>query len=422
MRKRPVVVVGGGLSGLAAAVFLARQGLAVTVLEKGAEVGGRARTRTSRGYAFNLGPHALFPRSRALLRELGVPFTAHVPPGGHMVREGRRHTLPYGPLSLLATGLLTLGGRLEAVRFLAGLSRVDTQALDGVTLADFLQAEIGREEVRQMLRVFARVATYADDPLRTSAGASLDQLRSVAQGGVLYLDGGWQTLVDGLVRQARAEGVTVERRSPVAALERDGARLADGRRVAADAFVLAVDPATASRLVPESRALARAAAEAVPVRAASLDLALERLPRPDALFALAFDRPVYYSVHSASARLAPAGGAVLHAMTYLPAGRESDASSVERELEAFVEDMQPGYERAVVVRRFLPGLVVSNALVTAAGGGLRGRPPVALADRSGVFLAGDWVGPEGQLADASLSSARAAAAAAAQALAPRRAA
>jgi hypothetical protein len=35
---------------------------------------------------------------------------------------------------------------------------------------------------------------------------------------------------------------------------------------------------------------------------------------------------------------------------------------------------------------------------------MRGRAPVELVDAPGVLLAGDWVGPVGLLADASLAS------------------
>jgi pyruvate/2-oxoglutarate dehydrogenase complex dihydrolipoamide dehydrogenase (E3) component len=59
-----------------------------------------------------------------------------------------------------------------------------------------------------------------------------------------------------------------------------------------------------------------------------------------------------------------------------------------------------------VVRRFVPDFLVSNALVAAEDGGYRGRPVVAVEDAPGVFVAGDWVGREGQLADAALASAR----------------
>jgi hypothetical protein len=50
--------------------------------------------------------------------------------------------------------------------------------------------------------------------------------------------------------------------------------------------------------------------------------------------------------------------------------------------------------------------VVSHGLVTAARGGLAGRPGPAVPGEPRLFVAGDWVGPEGLLADASLDSGR----------------
>jgi phytoene dehydrogenase-like protein len=146
----------------------------------------------------------------------------------------------------------------------------------------------------------------------------------------------------------------------------------------------------------------------VSVRAATLDLGLRRLPRPQALVAFGLARPLYFSVHSAVARLAPEGGALVHAMCYV--GSEGRApAAVEAELDALVERVQPGWRAEVVERRFVPELVVANALPLASEGGLAGRPAVAVPERPGLFVAGDWVGPQGQLADASLASARAAA-------------
>jgi monoamine oxidase len=52
-----VSIVGGGRGGLAAALLLAREGLHVTVFEKGDAIGGRTRTiTTSGGYRFDIGP------------------------------------------------------------------------------------------------------------------------------------------------------------------------------------------------------------------------------------------------------------------------------------------------------------------------------------------------------------------------------
>jgi hypothetical protein len=62
----------------------------------------------------------------------------------------------------------------------------------------------------------------------------------------------------------------------------------------------------------------------------------------------------------------------------------------------------------------MPTLPVSRAIVAADGGGYAGRAPVQVPGFENVFVAGDWVGPVGQLADAALASAvRAARAAAA---------
>ncbi|NOT60403.1 MAG: FAD-dependent oxidoreductase, partial [Acidobacteria bacterium] len=55
-----VIIIGGGLAGLTAAVTLARANRRVTLLEKAAQLGGRAMTSHESGFAFNLGPHALY--------------------------------------------------------------------------------------------------------------------------------------------------------------------------------------------------------------------------------------------------------------------------------------------------------------------------------------------------------------------------
>jgi hypothetical protein len=188
-------------------------------------------------------------------------------------------------------------------------------------------------------------------------------------------------------------------------------KLAGGQVVRGHVAVLAVDPKAACTLLglPPDASLARWTADIVPVRAACLDLALDHLPRPDQIVAFGLDRPLYYSVHSASARLAPEGIAVLHVMKYLGSDPESPPRGVERELEAFLDTLQPGWQGHTVERRFLPGMTVAHALPLAAEGGLAGRPGVALPERPGVFLAGDWVGDAGMLADASAASAREAA-------------
>jgi phytoene desaturase len=53
---RTAVVIGGGITGLATAALLAREGLSVTVLEKQSVAGGRTGTWQSAGFSFDTGP------------------------------------------------------------------------------------------------------------------------------------------------------------------------------------------------------------------------------------------------------------------------------------------------------------------------------------------------------------------------------
>jgi phytoene dehydrogenase-like protein len=244
-----------------------------------------------------------------------------------------------------------------------------------------------------------------------SAGAALDQLRLALAGNVWYVDGGWQTLIDGLRDRALARGADVRSGARALSVRDEGGglcvRLADGEVIRARTAVLAVGPAAVCELLglATDAPLARWAAGRQPVKAACLDVALGRLPRPEHRFALGLDRPLYYSVHSASAKLAPEGVAVVHLMKYLGAEPYGQAEAVRQELEGLLDRLQPGWRDQVVARRFLPGLTVAHALPRADSGGLVGRPAVAVRERPHVYLAGDWVGREGMLADASAASA-----------------
>ena len=418
-RGANVAVVGGGLAGLTAANYLARAGFSVTLFEKSSAVGGRAKTDVERGFHFNLGPHALYGGGAAIriLRELGIKFQGRRPAasGGFAIDRGVKHTLPAGPFSLLTSGLLGLGAKLEAGRLLAGIGKIDARGVEGLSLREWAEREIRRCATRRLFHSFIRASTYADDPERQSAGAAIAQLQSALAPGVLYLDGGWRTLVDGLRDAAEKEGVKIIAGERVKAVERDrrvrGVRLANDAFYGAQAVVIAAGPAEACALIEggEATILPEWAKTSIPVKAACLDVALERLPEPRAVFAVGIDRPLYFSVHSATAKLAPENGAVIHAAKYLGARPDSDPRAVERELEETLDIMQPGWRNVAVARRFLPAMTVSNALVTAAQGGLAGRPLPGVPGVEGLYVAGDWVGPEGMLADASMASAKLAA-------------
>jgi len=409
-----VVVVGGGLAGLTAAAFLSRAGRRVVLLERAGELGGRARTQERDGFLFNEGPHALYrggPAERAL-RELGVTVRGAIPPaaGSLALRGGRLFQLPVGLRTLLTTRLFGFGAKRQVALLLARLPKLDPAPLLRVSVADWLAETLPHPEARALASALVRVTTYAADD-RISAGAAVTQIQMALKNGVLYLDGGWQHMVDAIAAAARTAGARLVTGAAVTSIASSHGRpmhtvhLADGSVFTAPALVAAVAPAAARTLFSHYRTIAGWSDMAIPVRAASLDLALSRLPSPRARFALGVGEPFYFSVHSAIAKLAPEGGALIHVARYLRPGETGDRAA----LEAVTDLLQPGWRDSLVHARFLPAMTVVPWLPAAESGGLAGRPPVAHPTIPGLSFAGDWIGAEGQLADGAFASARRAA-------------
>lgn len=392
MSSHRIAVVGAGIAGLLSATLLARSGAEVRLFERAASPGGRARTTEKGGFFLNIGPHALYRagRAAAVLRALGVPVRGRVPPltGLALYRGEETGLAPFACAALGIADQARLSGLLARVAVGAPGVRA------GESVASWLDRVAPSPGLRAWLDGMVRVSTYAWEPSAMSADAVAAQIGRALRG-VLYLDGGWQTIVEGLVRAAVEAGVQQHYGVEVRACA-PGAVAWSGGDAPADAVVLAVAPKVAARL-SGSAALGAFAAEARPVRAACLDLALSSLPDPKRAFLLGLDEPVYASVHSNTAALAPAGGAVVHIARYL-----GDAPSGERSaLEALADRLQPGWRERVVEARFFPSIVVQEALTPWFS------PEVP--DAPHLRVAGDWVGEEGMLVDAAAASAEGAA-------------
>lgn len=412
--SRQVAVVGGGLAGLAAAAYLARDGHRVTVFERADALGGRARTRERDGVLHNLGPHAFYRGGAAeeVLADLGVIFTGSSPNGmGVCLRGGRTAALPRDARTMLTSRLFRLRDRAEAGARMMTLRGADPESMRGRTVARYLREEFTHDNSRDYVEAVIRLATYANAPGHVDIADAMLQLRGGGISGVTYIDGGWQTLVAGLRSAAAAAGAelrTGARIVRVAPGPRPAVVLQDGSRVEAGAVILAVAPGVAADLLPIA-ATRRWAEDAVPARAACLDVTLRKLPRPRRLFGLGVDRPWYLSVHTKFARLAPEGLTTVSVAKYLAAGESNDPEADLRELEGMLDAVQPGWRELETGRQFLPGMVVTTAVPRSDRGGIPGRPGPAVPGAEGVLVAGDWVGPTGWLTNAALGSARIAA-------------
>lgn len=401
-------IVGGGIAGLVAAIELARAGARVTLFEQAAELGGRARTRKVDGFSLNQGPHALYIKGafHRELKRLGIPFSGQKPRPvePQAIYHGKLHRFPDSVTSLVTGSFFGLADKLDFVRSQKALA--DAEAGEE-SFSHWLDSQNYSPPVRGTMEAIARVATYANAPTIVDAKATLLQMqRGVA--GVLYIDGGWTSLVDGLREAAVAAGTEIKSGAAVERVAVEGLRtrvvLADGGEHIADAVLLAMGAKEAAALAPNIESLSAYAAEAIPARANALDLALERLPEGAKEFALGLDVPIYFSLHTKAARLAPEGGAVVHIARYMAPDETVRPDAIE-ELEAAADLVMPRWRKLEKKRQTLRGITVAHGVVRWD----RKRPGVALPDAPGVFIAGDWVGEEGMISDAAAASSVAAA-------------
>lgn len=411
---RPIdlVVVGAGIAGLSAALTAATAGARVVVLD-GHPAGGRARTTDVDGVLHNVGPHALY-RSGAfaeLLTRHGVTVTGGGPPEvpALLIRDGVGLSLSMSPVAMMRTGLLRPAERLRLLTLFSKVQFTRPERLVGRTVDAWL-ADVPTR-VRQFVEMLIRVSTYTDASDVLDAGAALAQLKMAIGAGVQYVDGGWGSLVSAMVEVLERHGGEVRTDAEVSAVR----PIADGVEVTTAAGDIRADAAVVATGGPEVAARLTGVPIDVtdrltpPVTASVLDLVL-RSARPVLAFGL--DQPDYLSAHAPAARLTADGRGLVSVMRYhRPGAAAPDAATMRDELRAVagLAGISPG---EVERERFLHRLVVAHGAPTANGGGLAGRPAVDELGLPGVYLAGDWVGPTGMLADAAAASGRLAAVAA----------
>ncbi|MFZ0741115.1 MAG: FAD-dependent oxidoreductase, partial [Nitrososphaeraceae archaeon] len=306
-------------------------------------------------------------------------------------------------------------GGSNANQFFNSLAKINFSELENVTVQEWLDKNIHDKNFAEIVKTLVRLNTYGNDPDIQSIGSALRQIYVGSRSGDMYVDGGWQTFVDGLLtaaKNANARIIMGKKATKVKRADPSGwlITLSDKTQVSAKIVVMAAGPKEIYSLFDDNErpeVLSKAAKEAKPIRLVCLDVALSSLPDKDTLFALGIDRPLYFSVHSTHAKLAPEGGALIHVAKYLGTSIEPKPREDQPELEEILDLLQPGWRQVLVKKRPLPNMVVSNALVTAAVGGLAGRPDPKIADN--LYVVGDWVGKEGLVSNASFASAKRAA-------------
>lgn len=259
MAEAPVVVVGAGLAGLSCARTLHRAGVEVLVLEAGDDVGGRIRTDQVEGFTIDRGFQVLntgYPALRAAV-DLDALDLRALPRGVRVRRRGRLESVPHpfssptAALRAATSGAADLRGKVALARYVAGLLRPSADPIkrrEDIACGQAWAEHLAPELVDDLLVPFLSGVVLESEATTSRVFTDL-MMRMFALGTSAVPAQGMQALPRALAADLPAG--TVRTGHPVALVARDHVVLLDGTTIDAAAVVVAADPWTAHRLVPE---------------------------------------------------------------------------------------------------------------------------------------------------------------------------
>lgn len=195
----PVIVIGSGMAGLAAAFRLTRAGCKVKIIEAAHAVGGKLRSKSRDGFLIDQGAFFLpstYTRMMALAVEAG--FADQIDVGGSLLAVARDNELheidpAHGLRDFVRTRLFSLGTKLSLVKLASEIGHIkrasyeripELGALDIETAAAWGRRELGDELTEYVVGLV----------LRGMAGSPLAQTSRVEFPALLALFAGAQLM------------------------------------------------------------------------------------------------------------------------------------------------------------------------------------------------------------------------------------
>lgn len=216
--SRPVIILGGGISGLAAAWFLHKKRLPFLVIEKGPETGGKVKSDMRSDSVFDFGPASIRDKTGDIIQvahELGleddIVEISEAFKTRFLVRDGKLHKIGPGIFSLLSTKILSNSGKRRILKepFIpAGPVREES-------VGDFLERRIGKEAVDYLVDpIFSGI--YAGDVYKLSKSMITPALAEMEQNYGSITKGGLKE------RKRKQKSAEKEKRKPTVLTFRKG--------------------------------------------------------------------------------------------------------------------------------------------------------------------------------------------------------
>ncbi|QDV67596.1 Protoporphyrinogen oxidase [Rosistilla carotiformis] len=264
-RKKEVIIIGGGLAGLACGVQLATRGVDFEILEATDRVGGRVRTDVVDGFQLDHGFQVFltaYPAAQQLLDYDRLQLQTFEP--GALVRYGDQFSALLDPRrrpgSLFASALSPVGSladKLRLARLMRDVCRGELEEIWEHVAQPTCYRLQGLNFSDRFIDQFFRPllgGIFLDRDLQTSSRIMEFVLRMLAQGEAAIPAQGMQA-----IPQQLADRIPADRIHPQATvLEIDGTtvRMTDGSQRSADQIVIATESSAAARLLKIDDAIA----------------------------------------------------------------------------------------------------------------------------------------------------------------------
>ena len=202
-----ILVIGGGISGLACAWRLRQLGLPVLLLERGRRFGGLIETVEQEGFRFDIGPQSFTntPALSELIDEVGLTgelLRADPRAPRYILHGGRLAPAPFSPPRLLTTPLLSARTKL---RILAEPFLRSYPPDEDESIAAFVRRKFGADALANLVAPFVS-GVWAGDPEKLSLAAAFPAVRQ--------LEEHYGSVIRGAMKQRKRAGKSSPKNSP----------------------------------------------------------------------------------------------------------------------------------------------------------------------------------------------------------------